>query len=608
MPVSRKRLYVNKVGKKAPASRTAFWVITLLLVGAFIAAWWLWTCLYNVSPRFNHLLIAKDEHPLKLLNGETLRLHPQNRIRILDLSTNICFNRGIRLSAGHFDINALLYEEMNFATLLINKDIFNRYTFRVEVKHGNRSIGHVDILVEPDVEDWLDKVDRTIEGKRRVAILERALKVLPEDRRIRDRLIQEYRSLKQWQEVAPMLEEIAKENPDEKILYDLLEVYKAMSKTDGIISVLKRLIEKDPNDMDVRLRLASVLEKSGRLKEAIKEYEEVLKGVAKEDGLYLHKVLGYLYTQTGQTNKAIAGYLNAVELDRQDANLYYNLFHLYDKIGQKDKANIYLGKAVSLKSGDVESRLTLSERLIQKGKLKEAEKHLTEILKKNPNSMKALLLMVNIMERKGDKEQLKQFYQKILHLEPRNETVIYNLGVLEYETGDIEKALPYFQKFEKSHPKDVEVHSFLFDIYGRQKKDQHAYKEALILLGLKPEEINYYHYLFEYLNNHGNYTKIIEIMKNGLRFHPKNIDMRGYLVLAYLKTGKEDLAIGEIHEILKIKPKDITLLLQLARLSEKQEKFKEALEAYKKIIDISPGHEEAEESYLRLRLKVLPKE
>jgi len=596
------------VGKKAPPNRTAFWVITLLLVGAFIAAWWLWNCLFNVSPRFNHLLISKDEHPLKLLNGETLSLHPQNRIRILDLSTNICFNRGIRLSASHFDINALIYEEMEFAALLPDRDIFNRYTFRVVVKHGNRNIGHVDILVEPYVEDWLDKVDRTIDGKRRIAILERALKVLPEDRRIRDRLILEYRSLKRWQKVAPMLEKIAKENPDEKILYDLLEVYKALSKTDRIIRVLKKIIEKDPDNMDVRLRLASVLEKSGKLKDAIKEYEKILKRVAKEDALYLHKVLGYLYTQTGRTKKAISSYLNAVKLDKKDANLYYNLFHLYDKIGQKDKANIYLGKAVSLKSGDVDSRLTLSERLIKKGKLKEAEKHLTDILKKNPNSMKALLLMVNIMERRKDKGRLKRYYQKILRMEPRNETLIYNLGVLEYETGNLKKALPYFQKFVKSHPKDIEVHSFLFDIYRKQKKDQHAYKEALILLGLNPKEITYYHHLFEYLNKQSNYTKMIEVIKKGLRFYPKNIDMREYLILAYLKTGKEGLAIREINEILKSKPKDITLLLQLARLSEKKGKFKEALAAYKKIIDLSPGHEEAEEAYLRLRLKILPKE
>ncbi len=84
-----------------------------------------------------------------------------------------------------------------------------------------------------------------------------------------------------------------------------------------------------------------------------------------------------------------------------------------------------------------------------------------------------------------------------------------------------------------------------------------------------------------------------------------NLDLREYLILAYLKTGKEDLAVKEMNHVLKIRPKDITLLLQLAKLHEKQGRDKEALKVYGKILDISPGHSEAEKAYLRLRFKVL---
>ena len=58
-----------------------------------------------------------------------------------------------------------------------------------------------------------------------------------------------------------------------------------------------------------------------------------------------------------------------------------------------------------------------------------------------------------------------------------------------------------------------------------------------------------------------------------------------------------------MEEIIKGKPKDINLLLHLARLSEKHGDLVRALEAYKRIIEISPGYEEAEEAYLRLRLE-----
>jgi tetratricopeptide (TPR) repeat protein len=645
--VDRYEKYKKRQTKRR-ARRIGFWFIILLLIVALYAGWRLWSCIHNVSPEFKFILLTKNEAPLKLVNGEILRLHPKDRLKILKVSTNICFNRGVRLAAKGFDANALLIEEMPIAVLLPDRDIFNQYSFRVMIKQFNQELGHVDIVVEPRVEDWLERAERIIDRKRRVALLERALQLMPKDARIQSRLLEEYKALKNWQKAALILEEMAQEKPDEGFLYDLLEVYESAGKTDKVISVLRRIVNKHPNDVESRLRLASTLEKRGKLKEAIREYERLLKRTKKTDMVAIYKTLGYLYTKTNQLTKAISSYLKAVELDKRDANLYYNLSFLYEKTGQTEKSDLYLEKAVNLKSGDVDSRLKLAESLIKKGRFKEAEKHLTAVLEKNPKSLEALLLMIKIQEKKGDKNALKATYYKILSINPKNETIIYNLGVLEYETGNLEKSLSHFEKFLKSHPKDVEAHRFLFDIYRKKKKDDLAFKEAQTLSKLNPKEISYYRYMFEYLNGRGDYEDMIQIMKSGLKSHPDKPEFREYLIVAYLKTGKEDLASEQMEEILKRKPKDVALLLDLAKLKEKQGKLlealqtyetilkispdskegketyvrlllqlakleeekgnpKKALEAYKKVLDISPENKEAEEAYLRLRLEALPR-
>ena len=46
----------------------------------------------------------------------------------------------------------------------------------------------------------------------------------------------------------------------------------------------------------------------------------------------------------------------------------------------------------------------------------------------------------------------------------------------------------------------------------------------------------------------------------------------------------------------------------MAKLLENQGRIKDALNVYENILEIAPGHEEAEEAYLRLRLKVLPQQ
>jgi len=49
------------------------------------------------------------------------------------------------------------------------------------------------------------------------------------------------------------------------------------------------------------------------------------------------------------------------------------------------------------------------------------------------------------------------------------------------------------------------------------------------------------------------------------------------------------------------------LLHQLAKIKEVAGNFDQALQVYKRILDISPDDEKAEEAYLRLRLKLLHK-
>ena len=89
----------KKPRKKPKTSKTAKWIIIFLAFGTAIIGWWFWSCTYNVSPRFNYLLITKNGESLRLLNREVLRLHPGDKLKILEVFTNVCLNRGVRLVA-----------------------------------------------------------------------------------------------------------------------------------------------------------------------------------------------------------------------------------------------------------------------------------------------------------------------------------------------------------------------------------------------------------------------------------------------------------------------------------------------------------------------------
>jgi tetratricopeptide (TPR) repeat protein len=580
-------------------------IFVIALLGAGVWAWRFWSDSGKDTPQLRYILFEKNAEQIEVPANESLQAGPQDQLKILEINTNIFHNKGVRLTSAGFDVNALLNDKLVIETLLPPEELPDRYRFKIEVKCYNQEIGSIELQVEPMVENWIGLAEKTIDKNKRIAILEKALQLHPQDKLIQNRILDEFRSQHKWPHMAKLLEELAKDQPDEKILNELITVYENLKKPDETVSALRRLLKLYPQNTGARARLALLLEEQKKYPEAIMEYEILLKQVGPENRLPLYKTLGFLYTETGRTKEAIAVFLKAVESDKNDVNLYYNLSNLYSKNNDTEQADLFLTKALELKIDDNESRLKLAESLIKKQKYAEAEKFLKEILDKDPHSLRALLLTARLMDIKKDKPGLKNIYQKILVLNPDNGIVLYNLSVLEFEQGDPVKAQNYLKTLFKKNPRDPEAHNLLFEIYKKQKQDEPALKEALTLAELKPTDPTYYRYVFEYLNRKDRHKEMIPVLQKGLIKNPDRKELREYLILAFLKTGQENQAMEQLKELLKYRPQDIHLWLQLAKLQEKQELLNEALESYQKILDLDPDHAEAEEAYLRLKLEIL---
>lgn len=592
---------VKKNRKKPGQRRTAFWVIVALLIGIFLAAWWIWPGLYKASPRLNFIVLEKNGDFIRLLNGEAIHLHPQDRVKIAAVSTSITLNVGVRLTAAGLDIEALVHEELPLASLMSREERYQSNTYRAFVKQNNRELGYVDLIVEPFVEDWLDRAARAIDPALRLSVLEEAAAFAPEDEPVRERLLQEYKKQGKWAKAASLLEETLDRKTDERRLRELLAIYETMADSKGVISVLQRLIREDPKDAGLRLRLAEIFEKAGKTREAVKQYEASVDLV--QEKLPLYKTLGYLYTQINQPRKAVDAYAKALELDRKDVNLYYNLATLHEGLGEKQKAEQYLLQAVRLKPDDLKNRLDLAESLLEKGNTAEAEKLLKEVLGRDPKSVEALLLMVTLFEKQGDKKKLKETYEKLLALDPGNETIAYNLGVLGYEAGRWAESISYFERYLKSRPDDQDVLSFLFDLYRKAKQEDQAFNTAKALVALKPDDHAPYPFLFDYAHSRGAYEGVLPLLEKGVKARPGDTELRGFLVLALLKTGREGPALEQLGIMAGQKPKDVDILFQLATLQEKQGRSEAALESYEKILALSPNHKEAGQRRLSLLLR-----
>ena len=562
--------------------------------------------LFHPVPVFKHIIIEHNGEKKRLTPGQILHIHPSDSLRIVKISTSIPFNRGIRLYSQGFDVNALQTQTV-VTKLLPKQDMFRHYTYTITIKHSNNKIGQVGLVISPSLEDWLTKANRIIDPQKRINFLQTAYKEEKGNFQIKMRLADEYLIQKRWKEGVHIIESILKEKEDLNLMKKVLDAYEHLHDYNKVIATLKKILINSPEDLDLRLRLAGLLEKKGRLKEAVEQYTIILPQLTTNEKITCMKNVGYLLFQAGQKNKALQWYLKAAKYDKKDPNLYYNIGSIYDDLKKPTLAEKYLRFALELKKDDIEGRLRLGQSLFNKNKLKEAKKYVKEILKRKPKHLEALILLANILEKEGDKEALRKIYKQILSRDPKNKIILFNFGVLETEQGNMQKGLHYFERLVTIDPKDTQAREALFDIYQRQKRNDLAFNQAIRLIKFSPKKIAYYSYIFNHLTALDEFEQLAQYMIMGVKANPKNTELRQYLILAYLKLKKNELAVKEIMEALKLRPNNTNLLHQLAKIHEGTGNLDQALQVYKKILDISPDDEKAGKEYLRLRLKLLNK-
>lgn len=596
---------VKKIRKKPGEGNRVSPVFIIIIIVLLAGGVYLYRGFNPSEVRLNYIVITKNSETIKLIQGESASFHPSDTCRIGEISTNVFFNQGISLTSADIDVDGLLYGDTALEKLLNDKDIFKRHQVTLEVKRNQDVAGTIKIVIEPDVKDWVARVEGAPDSKTKVEILEKAVDTGFTDDKIIELLVDEYIASKAWLKATDLIEKIAGDSPDSEDIKRLLKVYEAAKNNVKIADMLVRLIKLNPEDLDLRKRLAELYERTGKRENAITEYNILLEKAPENEKAFIYKTIGYLYSESKQAKNAIGAYLKALELDPEDVNIYYNLSGLYESAGDKVNADKYLTMALAKKPDDIESRIRMAEGLIAKKEYKKAEEYLNEAIKIRPNYTDAWLMLANLEEKRGNKKALREHYKKILSLVPGNKTVLFNLGTLEYETGNPKTAKDYFLKYLKATPGDIESREFLFDIYKKEKNDKSAFEHALKIVEKSPGKKQYYPFLFEYLNRQKDFKAMYSVMDAGLKKNPGDGDITKYLIIACLNTGKEKEAATHIEGLLKQKPNDVPTLLQLARLYEKLGKPADALKTYKKVLDLAPGNGEAEDAYLRLRMETL---
>jgi len=219
------------------------------------------------------------------------------------------------------------------------------------------------------------------------------------------------------------------------------------------------------------------------------------------------------------------------------------------------------------------------------------------------------------------KEAAKEF-RKVLELDPEFNIARYNLGLSLYNTGRTEEAIAEFKKLTEKSPYFVNAHYNLGTIYLRQKMYKEALERLQKVAELKPDHAEARFNLGFIYYKQGKLDEAIVEYEEGLSVEPDNL--RGHLSLGYIYDKKKmyDKAIEEymiasgidpdakqarvamgytqsirdLERSIEEDPNDFLALVHLGHIYYAKKMYEDAIDAYKRALEINPTSEIAESS------------
>ncbi|GAB1295529.1 Dolichyl-phosphate-mannose--protein mannosyltransferase [Apodemus speciosus] len=228
-----------------------------------------------------------------------------------------------------------------------------------------------------------------------------------------------------------------------------------------------------PNHLNVYINLANLIRANeSRLEEADQLYRQAISMRPDFKQAYISR--GELLLKMNKPLKAKDAYLKALELDRNNADLWYNLAIVYIELKEPNEALKNFNRALELNPRHKLALFNSAILMQESGEVKlrpEARKRLLNYINEEPQDANGYFnLGMLAMDDKKDSEA-EAWMKKAIKLQPDFRSALFNLALLYSQTAKELKALPILEELLRYYPDHTKGLILKGDILMNQKKD-----------------------------------------------------------------------------------------------------------------------------------------
>ena len=340
-------------------------------------------------------------------------------------------------------------------------------------------------------------------------------------------------------------------------------------------------IEADPSSEFLTSALAELYVKTGRIADAVREAQDIIKRDPKN--LEAHKLLGRIYLRSlgdmpggnGTDNilkLAIDQYEQIVKLDPDSVDDHLLLGRLYRLNNDLQKAENELKTAIKLDPSSEEAVTTLAMLYTDEGDTAHALKVLSSV----PDTAKSAKLYAALgaaYEQRKEYKSAIDAYKHSIVLDRDNLDSIRGLAENFLNDGQLDAALEQYKVIADSNPEDAQTYIRIAEIYRRE----------------------------------GKYDLALENLKRADTLVPDTMDVPYSMAAVYQAQGRYDEAIKLLQDLLKKTEKTeagssngdrnnrAIFIERLGMVYREQENYSAAIDTFRKMLTL--GDENTRQGY-----------
>lgn len=379
-----------------------------------------------------------------------------------------------------------------------------------------------------------------------------------------------YRNLGMYGEASDSYEELVKRYPDKSELnYYLADALTQEGEIGAAIDAYNVLESTMGMNETFSLQKFKLYQ---TLKQPDKAFEEIEKLANKYPMNARYRLLmGDLHLENEETEKALACYQKAHEIDPDDPRYIVSMANYYDQTGDKEAAEQEIRDALVNEKLDVETKVGILSRYVQRLQqtqqgIENANSLFQTLLDQHPEDTELKLMYGSLLMAQQKEEEAKFQFQLVTEMEPSNEGAWQQLLNISLKGEDIPEVIRICTRCKELFPEAPEYYFYLGIGYYMQEKYQESLDTYYAGLKIIPEgngvvKSNFYGQIGDLYYQMEKMDEAYKAYDEALKYNENNAPVLNNYSY-FLTLDKKDLKKAErmAAQCIKLEPDNATYL------------------------------------------------